>query len=546
MAAVDVLQRNKKPLPSPRIGPNGGDTYRFTRKSAAPISRSRKAYLDAADDDDDDDAAAAADRAEIDEADAADPFTLVPHVAEQTLHAVHSAIFGQPWADLELVVSAGGKKEEVVFANSKILKKACPALMHQINITGHSELDTMEQEQINAAAAKAKQNGAGAKAGPRPQASHRSTNSLGLVDYGGRNSRLGALNDQRDDDADDVRDRHDAEDGEEEYADSVAEQPKRCEDRHNDDGHDDGTHQDIDSFGEDDLDLTLGNRGKVAGNTLPAPAPIEIAAHPTFLRSSSRFSKLIKFMNKDKASPTAETEPAGIPPSTASTTDYGNDTVGRGRVRRYSAGNDLSSAINGSRPATASRVQVTGCSAATLQALIFYLYTGHATFASRLPARSPARRYRRSRRDSSSSASLNSDRDQSADDRSEDDENDDDNAPLPAPRVSKSPSYPPVFSATAAYCVGRQLGLRDLAEKAFDHICLELSPKTVLADLLSPFVDRFDEVQRAHLEYVAENWDRVKRRPDFQVTVAKLVSGHYPKANKALLKLFAKLSVSGA
>ncbi|KAJ1035789.1 hypothetical protein NDA13_000448 [Ustilago tritici] len=513
MAAIDVLQRNKKPLPSPRIGPNGGDTYRSARKSAAPISRSRKVYLDAADDDDA--AAAAADRAEIDEADAADPFTLVPQVAEQTLHAVHSAIFGQPWADLELVVSAGGKKEEVVFANSKILKKACPALMRQINITGHAELNTMEQKQINAAAAKAKQNGAGAKASPRPQASRRSTNSLGLVDYGGCNSRLGALNDQRDDDADDVRHRHDAEDGKE-------------------------------NFREDDLDLTLGNRGKVAGNTLPAPAPIEIAAPPTFSRSSSRFSKLMKFMNKDKASPTAETEPAGIPPSTASTTDYGNDTVSRGRVRRYSAGNDLSSAINGSRPATASRVQVTGCSAATLQALIFYLYTGHATFASRLPAPSPARRYRRSHRDSSSSASLNSDRDQSADDRSEDGENDDDNTPLPAPRVSKSPSYPPVFSATAAYCVGCQLGLRDLAEKAFDHIYLELSPKTVLADLLSPFVDRFDEVQKAHLEYVAENWDRVKRRPDFEVTVAKLVSGHYPKANKALLKLFAKLSVLGA
>ncbi|KAJ1023499.1 hypothetical protein NDA16_003116 [Ustilago loliicola] len=540
MAAVDVPHRNNKPLPSPRIGPNGGDTYRSTRKTVAPTARSRKAYLDAADDDD-----VVADRAEIDEADAADPFTLVPHVAEQTLHAVHSAIFGQPWADLELVVSAGGKKEEVVYANSKILKKACPALMRQINITGRAELDTMEQEQMNAAAAKTKQNGAGAKVALRPQASRRSTNSLGLVDYGGRNSRLGALNDQHDD-ADDVRDRHGAEEGEEEYADSVAEQPKRFDD-HYDDEHEDGTHQDIDSFGDDDLDLSLGARGKVAGNTPPAPAPIEIASPPTFSRSSSRFSKLMKFMNKEKSSPTTETELVPFSPSgNATSTDYGNETVGRGRVRRYSAGNDLSSAVNGSRPATASRVQVTGCSAATLQALIFYLYTGHATFASRLPAPAPSRRHRRSRRDSSSSASLNSDRDHSADGHSDEDQLDDDNASIPALRVSKSPSFPPVFSATAAYCVGRQLGLRDLTEKAFDHICLELSPKTVLADLLSSFVDRFDEVQRAHLEYVAENWDRAKRRPDFEVTVAKLVSGHYPKANKALLKLFAKLSVSGA
>ncbi|SPO27108.1 uncharacterized protein UTRI_10569_B [Ustilago trichophora] len=540
MAAIDVIHRTNKPLPSPRLG---GDTYRSTRK-AAPISRdARKTHLDAEDDDN-----VAADHPEIDEADAADPFTLVPQVAEQTLHAVHSAIFGQPWADLELVVSAG-KKEEVIYANSKILKKACPALMRQINVTGRAELDTMEQEQLNAASAKTKNGAAGAKRGLRPQASRRSTNSLGLVDYSGRSSRLGGLDDHNDV-ADELGDRNygrDA-DGEEEYADSLAEQPKHYD--HHDDELDDGTHQDIDNFGQDDLDQgsPFGSRGKVAGAAPPAPAPIEIAPPPTFSRSSSRFSKLMKFMNKDsKSSPTSEDAAAGGIPfssignASAGLTDYGYDnhgTIGRGRVRRYSAGNDLSSAA-GTRAAAASRVQVTGCSAATLQALVFYLYTGHATFASRLPTTS--RRYRRTRRYSSSSASINSDHVDSRN-HSDDEEINEEAAPL---RVSKSPSFPPVFSATAAYCVGRQLGLRDLATKAFDHICLELSPKTVLADLLSPFVDRFDEVQRAHLEYVSENWDRVKRRPDFEHTVNILVSGGYPKANKALLKLFAKLSVAG-
>ena len=538
MAAVDVVHRTNKPLPTPRLG---GDTYRSTRK-AAPVARARKAFLDAEDDEVD-----TASRArEIDEADAADPFTLVPHVAEQTLHAVHNAIFGQPWADLELVVSAG-KKEEVVYANSKVLKKACPALMRQIHVTGRAELDTMEQAELDAASA-AKAKNAGTRQALRPQASRRSTNSLGLVDYsGGRSSRLGGMS--LHDDADE------AEAAEEEYADSLAEQPKRHDD-HDEEEHDDGTHQDIVDFNDEFLDdgSPLGSRGKVAGATPPPPAPIEIAAPPTFSRSSSRFSKLMKFMNKDKASPTSETD-AGVPFSAignaSATTDYGADgTLGRGRVRRYSAGNDLSSSVAGTRAPAASRVQVTGCSAATLQALVFYLYTGHATFASRLPA--PSRRYgrngtrTRARRDSSSSlgsaGSLNSAHADSANDHSDDEH--DTEAPV-APRVSKSPSFPPVFSATAAYCVGRQLGLRDLATKAFDHICLELSPKTVLADLLSPFVDRFDEVERAHLEYVADNWDRVKRRPDFEHTVSILVSGGYPKASKALLKLFAKLSVAG-
>ncbi|SNX85532.1 uncharacterized protein MEPE_04241 [Melanopsichium pennsylvanicum] len=522
MSAVDVINRNDKPLPSPRMG---GDTYRSTRK-AVPV-RARKAYLDATNDSDDEPVAH-----EIDEADPAETFTLVPHVAEQTLHAVHQAIFGQPWADLELVVPAGGKKEEVVYANSKVLRKACPALLKQINVTGRAQLDTMEQVQSNAATDKTT-----AKQGLRPQASRRFTNSLSLVDYGGRNSRLGGLGDI-DDDVHQERERYD-EDGQEQYADSLAEQPKS---RHHDEDEedlDDASHQDIDNFDEDDLDSPLGSRSKIAGATPPRPAPIEMVAPPTFSRSSTRFSKLIKFMNKDKTSPTAENDAAipfsSIGNASGPTTDYANDTVGRGRVRRYSAANELSSNV-GTRASAAARVQVTGCSAATLQALVFYLYTGHATFASRLPARS-SRRYR-SRRDSISDASSTSSREGSADHSEEE------VASIAPLRLSKSASFPPVFSATAAYCVGRQLGLRDLATKAFDHICLELSPKTVLADLLSPFVDRFDEVQRAHLEYVSENWDRVKRRPDFEQTVNVLVSGGYPKANKALLKLFAKLSVA--
>ncbi|CDR98808.1 uncharacterized protein SPSC_06232 [Sporisorium scitamineum] len=532
MAAVDVAHRASKPLPLPRLA-------NYSRKSA-PSSRARKAYLEPAEHDDED----VADHTDNDEVEAADPFTLVPHVAEQTLHAVHSAIFGQPWADLELVVSAGGKKEEVVYANSKVLKKACPALMRQISTTGRAELDTMEQEQINAAAAAKNKSAAAPKRGARPQSSRRSTNSLGLVDYG-RSSRLGAI-DHHDEDADDIDDVHPAkhhDDAKDEvYADSLAEQPKP---HHLEDDLDDD-HQDVDSFGDEDIDEgnTLGSRGKVAGAVAPVPA-IEAVSPPTFPRSSSRFSKLMKFMNKEKASPTAETD-APLPFTSignASGVDYATETGtygGRRRVRRYSAGNDLTSAA-ATRGSAASRVQVTGCSPATLQALVFYLYTGHATFASRLTA-TPSRRYRRTRRDSSSDASLHSDRAESVEHSDEDLDND--VTALPTPRVSKSSSFPPVFSATAAYCIGRQLGLRDLVTKAFDHICLELSPKTVLADLLSPFVDRFDEVQRAHLDYVSENWDRVKRRPDFEQTVGRLVMGEYREARKALLKLFAKLSVA--
>ncbi|KAJ9480210.1 hypothetical protein PHBOTO_003457 [Pseudozyma hubeiensis] len=528
MAAIDAVHRSSKPLPSPRS----------TLRNMAPTSKTRRVPVNVDESDDED----VASHAEIDEAEPVDAFTLVPHVAEQTLHAVHSAIFGQPWADLEFVVSTGGKKEEVIYANSKILKRACPALYRQVSTTGRCDLDTMEREQIIAAAVNAaatKKGAATAKhAAPvHPQAAQRkSTDGLGLVNYAQRDSRTGAKHNQNHDDDDDddeeeLDERHREFDDEEEYSDSLVEQPRVSL-------HDD---QDDERFDADDVEEAspLGSKSKVAGvsaavNSIPAP--------PTFSRSSSRFSKLMKgFMNKDKPSPSAEVETA-LPFSSignASGTDYRNNdasVAARSRVRRYSAANDLVTSSNARGP-EAARVQVTGCSAATLQALIFYLYTGHATFASRLPV-TPTRRQRRG-----SASSLDSDR---ADSIARSDESDDNEQPfdVPTPRTNKNSSFPPVFSATAAYCVGRQLGLRDLTTKAFDHICLELSPKTVLADLLSPFVDRFDEVQRAHLDYIAENWDRVKRRPDFELTVGRLVAGEYKESRKALLKLFAKLSVA--
>ncbi len=288
MAAVDVAHRNSKPLPTPR-----GDTYRTTRR-AAPI-RARKAPVQVDSDDD------AASQAEIDEAEAAEPFTLVPHVAEQTLHAVHSAIFGLPFADLELVVSnsAAGKKEEIVYANSKVLKRACPALMKQINITGRAELDTMEGEQIASAVAKNKAAAAAA------------VSKRGA--YGGRSSRL-SLDD--DESAHEIAGKHADEHEDEEYADSVAEQPKHHHDEEHLDHDDDGTHQDVDHFDDDDLDQDspIASRGKVAGAAPPAPAPIEIASPPPFSRSSSRFSKLMKFVTKDRLSPSSE-EAAPSPPS---------------------------------------------------------------------------------------------------------------------------------------------------------------------------------------------------------------------------------------
>ena len=70
-----------------------------------------------------------------------------------------------------------------------------------------------------------------------------------------------------------------------------------------------------------------------------------------------------------------------------------------------------------------------------------------------------------------------------------------------------------------------------------------MSVRSVLADLLSPFGDRFGDVQRVHLDFIMQHWDEVKTRPDFVPIVENLAHGQYPKSSASLFQLFSKLSV---
>lgn len=161
-------------------------------------------------------------------------------------------------------------------------------------------------------------------------------------------------------------------------------------------------------------------------------------------------------------------------------------------------------------------VRVTGATPRSVQALIFYLYTSQVHFVAS-PNQSPH----------SDANSLHEEASELLGDGSK-----------------QSPSlWPPAFSSKAAYCLGQQLELRDLSLRAFDHLTLNLSPRTVLADLLSPFGDRFPEVQRAHLDFITLHWEEVKTRPDFGPTIENLVHGQYPNSSKSLFQLFSKLSI---
>ncbi|KAI3626867.1 hypothetical protein CBS14141_000868 [Malassezia furfur] len=185
-----------------------------------------------------------------------------------------------------------------------------------------------------------------------------------------------------------------------------------------------------------------------------------------------------------------------------------------GRLRRYSALHE--EAGPGASSNGVKQFRVTGATPRSVQALLFYLYTSQVHFVSS-PHQSPH----------SDATSLHEEASELLGDGSK-----------------QNPSlWPPAFSSKAAYCLGQQLDLPDLTLRAFDHLTLNLSSRTVLADLLSPFGDRFPEVQRAHLDFITLHWEEVKTRPDFGPTIENLVHGQYPNSSKSLFQLFSKLSI---
>lgn len=282
-------------------------------------------------------------------------------------------------------------------------------------------------------------------------------------------------------------------------------------------------------------------------STTSLASPFNSSSH----RSTSIFSKFMKRGNqardvlggaadvpRDESGRlrrySAQNEEAGVSSSTA--TPIAQTPASRGATAYGGAGSNApaqrapaGAATRGSRPTRGSssapmpppkngvkQYRVTGATPRSVQALLFYLYTSQVHFVSS-PHQSPH----------SDATSLHEEASELLGDGSK-----------------QNPSlWPPAFSSKAAYCLGQQLDLPDLTLRAFDHLTLNLSSRTVLADLLSPFGDRFPEVQRAHLDFITLHWEEVKTRPDFAPTIENLVHGQYPNSSKSLFQLFSKLSI---
>ena len=298
---------------------------------------------------------------------------------------------------------------------------------------------------------------------------------------------------------------------------------------------------------EGDGAATPTGRATPMGAPAPAPAPAPTLPNNASLTSMSDASHASSAAQRNQSTPGgrltrlfrlrggAEEEASNTPaPAPAESQDAS-------RLTRYSSREPLAGPAHGNTtPSSASvtgsqhrrsrrahgqaprpkgplkRVRVLGVTPRSLQALLFYLYTSQAHFV----------------------ASPNADARGAVSSVHED-------AIMQLGDGSKlSPSlWPPAFADKAAYCLGRQLELDDLALRAYDHLVLNISSHTVLADLLSPFGDRFGEVRQAQLDYVSQHWDEVKTRPDFVPIINNLVQGQYPRSSASLLELFSKLKM---
>ncbi|WFD43386.1 hypothetical protein MPSI1_002047 [Malassezia psittaci] len=434
----------------------------------------------------------------------------VSHVA---LDAIAAAIWGSPFHDTEFVVKHKGK-DQSLFLHSSVAKRACPVLFRKMQTSNSIELDAME-------VAETKRTAQAGRGGVRP---------------GGTSSTARAADDEillSDEDSEDSFD-----------------------------------------------DASINDTETIASSIAPATAPLGrsqpssfsptgmssrnesttslSAGRPNTQRSTSLFTKFMKRGNNPRedfmhssgdaandesgrlrrySANTEETGPGGVPASTSGNVGASRAPI-RGGASAFGGASVQPNAEAGlnrnpgqapvQRPkntrsaptppskAGVKQIRVTGATPRSVQALIFYLYTSQVHFVSS-PHQSPH----------SDATSLHEEASELLGDGSK-----------------QNPSlWPPAFSSKAAYCLGQQLDLPDLCLRAFDHLSLNLSTRTVLADLLSPFGDRFAEVQRAHLDFITLHWEEVKTRPDFAPTIENLVHGQYPNSSKSLFQLFSKLSI---
>ncbi|WFD34369.1 hypothetical protein MCUN1_001208 [Malassezia cuniculi] len=435
-------------------------------------------------------------------------FASVNHLA---LDAIAAAIYGAPFADTEFVVPLN-RGEQVIYAHSGVIRRACPNLWKRMQASSTITLDSMEVDAVT-----------GPQRPPRAQP-------------------VAVETEDDDDEFDDVPDEIDASTiGDETDAASVmtpVPEPSITPQTFIEEpvpqaAIASGASTPRVPRNKSKLRWLIGGRGDADGVAEVIHDPIGTApvrATPTNTAAPSAAAAADSGRMRRYSKPgtgSAQGSPARPPVVGATRTGVPVDSkvlAGSAPRRRSSKRGAHSrsqrSAVPGSpagRPrAGVRRFRILGVTPRSMQALVFYFYTSQVHFVS-TPHIAPH----------SDANSLHEEASEQLGDG------------------SKSPAslWPPAFSNKAAFCLGEQLELHDLRLRAYDHLTLNLSPRTVLADLLSPFGDRFAEVQRAHLDFISEHWEEVKTRPDFMPIINNLVHGQYPQSSKSLFQLFSKLSI---
>ena len=426
-------------------------------------------------------------------------FATVNHLTLDTISAI---IHGSPVFDIEFAVPLGGK-EQYIYSHSNVVRQACPTLWKKMQGSSTVVLDSMEETVTTQPRSRPRE-------APSPEP-------------------------EEEDFFDDVTDDFDAETA---TIDSVAPSfsapvgvpepdpepvvlpnaaepssgmstPRQPRSRSklrwlmggkSDDGLRDAIHDPI---------------GTVSSRTPVQPAPAPRVGQTV---ETSRMRRYSKPASQQGGNPVNGGGGTGWVPPSGTGTPPPDSTPRRSSKRGKSRGSRRhGGASSESRPRPGMRrVRVLGATPHSVQALVFYFYTSQVHFVS-TPHIAPQ----------SDANSLHEEAGEQLGDGSK----------------SSAALWPPAFSNKAAFCLGEQLDLHDLRLRAFDHLTLNISSRTVLADLLSPFGDRFSEVQDAHLDFISQHWEEVKTRPDFLPIINNLVHGQYPQSSKSLFHLFSKLSI---
>ncbi|OCH92548.1 hypothetical protein OBBRIDRAFT_791147 [Obba rivulosa] len=111
---------------------------------------------------------------------------------------------------------------------------------------------------------------------------------------------------------------------------------------------------------------------------------------------------------------------------------------------------------------------------------------------------------------------------------------------------AKYPKRAAPCSAKSMYRLGVRLRHEELKARAFNHLKMQLSERTIIAEIFSEFASKFEDVREMELDILAQHWHILKNSKSLSQKIDDFADGKLPHAGEVVKEIFRRMSMAKA